>query len=346
MTSRITSLHELYGKYNEILPEEITKSRNEGRSIFNELENHKCLLHEILTEDVQFIEVITRQNGLRPLIKELPNRETIIRWAFELDDNQDHKKKKTELIKRSLAQWLVCKETLILLSQGIIDELAHVIDTYDTYKKEPESNREKRMAYISFTRYYQNFIGYSANIRDIIDEYHDIFNIACKQIDSNYEIDYSWRRSAVFTSELKRAVMELLLRGYLGRFTPFPLMRSYIEVLLTRSLLNTKYSNKYKDRNIVLLKDFKTDDIWWLMRQFNAGTLLQIHATSLLYDWGSMSVHRAIRMLHSMMWYSIIFTDILVGILQGVRIDPDKLDSIIDNLLTNNKIKVFQSQEM
>jgi hypothetical protein len=36
------------------------------------------------------------------------------------------------------------------------------------------------------------------------------------------------------------------------------LMRSYIEVLITRSLLNTKYSVKYKDKNIIVLKNFKT----------------------------------------------------------------------------------------
>jgi hypothetical protein len=340
MTSRIICLNELYGKYNEILPEEIIHNQIEGNSITTTLESHKRLLEEIIKEDMQFIEDLTLKNGLRPLINELLEQETIIRWAFELDD-EDLKRRKSELIKKSLAQWLVCKQTLILLSQKIIEELSFVIDTYNTYKKEPESTRERRIAYINFTRYYQNFIGYSVNIRDIVDEYHDIFNITCKQIDPNYEIDYIWRRSAVFSSHIKRAVVELLLRGNHGRHAPFPLLRSYIEVLITRSLLNTKHSVKYKDKNILVLKNFKKDDIWWLMRQFNAGTQLQICATSLLYDWGSMSMHRAVRVLHSMMWYSIIFTDILVNILASVKIEPDKLDNIIDILTTNNKISVL-----
>ena len=68
------------------------------------------------------------------------------------------------------------------------------------------------------------------------------------------------------------AMEELLLRGNHGRYAPFPLVRSYIEVLITRSLLNPKYSNKYKGKNIVVLKDFKTDDIWGLMRKFKAST--------------------------------------------------------------------------
>lgn len=190
-------------------------------------------------------------------------------------------------------------------------------------------------------RYDQNFIGYSANIRDIVDEYHDIFNMACKQIDSNYNINYTWYRSAVFASHIKHGVVELLLRGNLGRHAPFPLVRSYIEVLITRSLLNTKYSNKYKDKSIGVLKNFKKDDMWWLMTEFNAGTKLQIYATSLIYDWGSMSVHRAIRTLHSMMWYSIIFTEVLSNVLASVKLEQDKLDSTIDDLITKNKVRVL-----
>lgn len=156
----------------------------------------------------------------------------------------------------------------------------------------------------------------------------------------NYEIDYIWNRSAISASHIRHGVFELLLRGNLGRYAPFPLLRSYIEILITRSLLNTKYSNKYKGKNIVVLKSFKKDDIWQLMRELNAGTELQIFATSLLYDWGSMSVHRAIRILHSMMWYSIIFTDVLSNVLASVKLEPDKLDIIIDDLMTKNKVSV------
>lgn len=165
--------------------------------------------------------------------------------------------------------------------------------------------------------------------------------MTCKQIDPNYEVDYIWNRSAIFASHIKQGVVELLLRGNLGRHAPFPLVRSYIEVLITRSLLNTKHSNKYNNKRIVVLKSFKKDDIWRLMRELNAGTELQIFATSLLYDWGSMSVHRAVRILHSMIWYSVIFTDVLSSILASVKLEPDKLDAIIDDLVKQNKVTVL-----
>jgi hypothetical protein len=332
LPSRITSLHVLYGKYNEILPEELLDNTN---NVVLELRRHATLLEEIIKEDTKFIEKIIQVSGLKSPLSELSCPEMIIRWTFEPDDRS---KRKSELLKESLAQWLICKYTLPLLSCKILDELPLVISTYVDYREQLLTSRNKRIAFVNFTRHYQNFIGYSANIRDIIDEYHDTFNIACKQIDSNYEIDYIWRRSAVFTSHLKQGVVELLLRGYLGRFTPFPLLRSYMEVLITRTLLNTEYSNKYRGKNIVMLKGFKSADIWNLMRTMNAGSDLQVCATSLLYDWGSMSVHRAIRTPHSLMWYSLIFTDILNNMLAGIKIEPEQLDNIIDKLVTDNKV--------
>jgi hypothetical protein len=111
-----------------------------------------------------------------------------------------------------------------------------------------------------------------------------------------------------------------------------------MEVLITRMLLNTKYSNKYRGKNIVVLKSFKSADIWNLMRTMNAGSNLQVCATSLLYDWGSMSVHRATRTLHSLMWYSLIFTDTLINMLASVQIAPEQLDNVIDKLVTDNKV--------
>lgn len=75
MTSRVTCLHELYGKYNEILPEEIVKNKARGKSVVIELENNKRLLEEIVKEDLQFIENISKRNGLRSLINELSQQE-------------------------------------------------------------------------------------------------------------------------------------------------------------------------------------------------------------------------------------------------------------------------------
>ena len=165
-----------------------------------ELKRRAALLAEIINDDTKFIEKILQGNGLRSPFPELSSPEMIIRWALESDDKR---KRKSEFVKEGLAQWLICKDTLLLLSRKILDELPLVVSTYTDYGKYPVASREKRIAFINFTRYYQNFIGYSANIRDIIDEYHDTFNLVCKQIDSNYEIDYISMRSAVFTSHLK-----------------------------------------------------------------------------------------------------------------------------------------------
>jgi hypothetical protein len=323
----------VYGKYNEVLPEEIMDNANLGI----ELRTQCTLLGEIISEDTSFIERILGKARLRSPLPKLSSPEMIIKWALESDDNT---RRKSELIKQGLAQWMICKDTLPLLSDKIIDELSLVVNTYTDYRRYPLTSREKRIAFISFTRHYQNFIGYSGSIRDIIDEYYDTFNMVCKQIDQNYQIDYTTQRSAIFASHIKQGFVELLLRGYQGRYAPFPLMRSYIEVRIVRTLLNTKYSNKFRGRNIIVLKSFKSADIWDIMRTANAGSELQTYATSLLYDWGSMSVHRGIRTLYSLMWYSLIFTDTLDSLLAGAQLTPEQLDNIIDKLVADKKVIV------
>lgn len=333
MVSRIISLHQVYGKYNEILPEEIMDNANLGL----ELRTQSTLLGEIISDDTSFIERILRKTRLRSLLPELSSPEMIIKWALESDDKT---RRRSELIKQGLAQWMICKDTLPLLSEKIIDELSLVINTYTDYRRHPLTSREKRIAFINFTRHYQNFIGYFGGIRDIIDEYRDTFNIVCKQIDPNYEIDYATKRSAIFASHLKQGFTELLLRGYQGRYTPFPLIRSYIEVRIVRTLLNTEYSDKFRGRNIIVQKSFRSADIWAIMRTANAGSELQTYATSLLYDWGSMSVHRGIRTLYSLMWYSLIFANTLDSMLAGAQLTSERLDNIIDKLVADKKVIV------
>ena len=70
----------------------------------------------------------------------------------------------------------------------------------------------------------------------------------------------------------------------------------------------------------------------------NAGSDLQVYVTSLLYDWGSLSVHQGVRTLHSLMWYSLIFTDNLINMLASVQMAPERLDNIIDKLVKDNKV--------
>ena len=275
MTSRITCLHTLYGKYNEILPEELVENLDDGNSIATELESYKTSLEEIIGEDLRFIENIARQCGLRSLIKELSQQERVVRWAFELDD-EDIVKKQGELVKERLAQWLVCKDTLILLSQKILEELPLVTKTYVDYKKGSLISREKRMAFMDFTLHYQNFIGYSVNVRDIIDDYHDTFNLVCKQIDPNYEIKGITERSAVHSFELKEGIIGLLLRGGLGRYTPFPDLQldiDCIEWALKKIEVNKLPMDRLEAVTRVMIKDLEkrkdkamkrsdTDDLW------------------------------------------------------------------------------------
>ena len=68
MTSRITSLHEAYGRYNEIRPEEIMDNAD---NLGLELKRHCTVLEEIISDDTRFIERIIDESRLRSLLPEL-----------------------------------------------------------------------------------------------------------------------------------------------------------------------------------------------------------------------------------------------------------------------------------
>jgi len=104
-------------------------------------------------------------------------------------------------------------------------------------------------------------------------------------------------------------VRELLLRGNFGRFSPSPLIRSALEVIIARTVLNTKYSNKYNSKAVYLQNDFSLHDILnaadKLANPFQFGTN---HIRG-IYNWGSISTHRANSPQHCEMWYSLRFIE-------------------------------------
>ena len=77
----------------------------------------------------------------------------------------------------------------------------------------------------------------------MIEEYKEIFNVLRKELDPQYVNDGSRRFiSDIIHNELIQGTLELLLRGNTGRYTPAPLIRSALEIIILRTVFNTKYS--------------------------------------------------------------------------------------------------------
>jgi hypothetical protein len=61
-------------------------------------------------------------------------------------------------------------------------------------------------------------------------------------------------KSYIDHSEVLAAIEELILHGNMGRLVGFPLLRSSLEVFITRELFNTKKSSKYSNSQIIFLR--------------------------------------------------------------------------------------------
>jgi hypothetical protein len=193
------------------------------------------------------------------------------------------------------------------------------------------------------TRAYQDFIGYVVNIADIIQEYNENFDAVCSELDPNYEYEGNRVVSDLSHTELFAGTTELLLRGNFGRFSPAPLIRSAIELIITRTVFNTEYSSKYKGKTVFLKKNFQLDDI--LKASEKMGIQFQVCADNIkrFYTWGSMSTHKGSRMEHCEIWHALRSAQHIAS--GGLIICEDaklgeQIDRILDRLLINDKIMI------
>jgi hypothetical protein len=336
MTSRISSLTGIYGKFTEILPEELLDD-----SVRGVLENAKLELQNIIQEDHKFIRNLIPKRGIGISLDDFEQSSYVIRKAFLL--RNERVERTPELIKFLLAHWRMCKEPLLFLSNNMLEILPIVKKCFEDYNKLPIQQRAKRIAFINLTRRYQEFIGSAVNILDIIGEYSDMFNLSCNKIDPSYKLQGISRSAHIYEDELLAGATELLLRGNFGRHTASPLIRSVLEVILTRNILQTDQSKKFKKKIITILPGFQISDI--LNAADKVGVQVSIGTDSLrrIYEWGSISVHRAWRMQHVEMWYAWFAVN---NIRRGIFVlnNNQRIESVVDSLLhyleDKGKIKI------
>lgn len=178
------------------------------------------------------------------------------------------------------------------------------------------------------------------NICDILDEYDDTFNRVCKQIDPSYVITFGTNYSALHEHELGSGVTELLLRGNFGRFTPAPLIRSLLEVIITRAIADTSLSKKYQGKKVILLPDFEFADILRAMDNNNIRSIFETEIVRRIYEWASIGIHRGWRMRHSSTWYALFAAGTIGAGLNNKSEMRKNLDVILDYLVSENKIQI------
>lgn len=198
----------------------------------------------------------------------------------------------------------MCLLTLEILTQKVIGMSVELKTYYDDYVNADKSKQKN--AFISFVRAYQDFYGFLISIHKTIEQYHDSFVLACNQIDlnNNEKTIYAYK-SDMDHRQLLAAVKELLLHGSWGRLAGFALLRSALEVFITRKLFDPKNSKKYYNNEITFpRKEIPTlKAICGRIDELQLGTHFKTDAIRRLYDWQSIVAHRGLLSKEYLIWF-------------------------------------------
>ena len=214
-------------------------------------------------------------------------------------------------------------------------------ESYQKYNCSDISLSDKRKYCGEWTGRYLQFNGYMISIHEIISDYHDMLEELCKKIDPTYRKAriYAWH-SDIGSGDMLSAVEELLLKGNRGRLTGFPLIRSAMEIVITRNILDIKKSSKFKDKRIDFKK--KIPDIMSICNIIDnnkMGGTFDTDSIRRLYTWTSKVSHAGYRVPEAMLWYVLFFTNgHVIPRFAGIEITPRDIDIILEGLKNQKKI--------
>lgn len=293
MKSRILSLSPSYSKFENILPDELIQTHLE-----EELELARDELKEIIKEDQENIKNLCIQQNKTIPFSDFINPNYIVKMAFYAEnDIYDH-------LLFNYAHWTMCLVTLEALTYNVIN-ISTELGTY--YVDYANGDRIKQKTkFIFFVRAYQDFFGFLINIRNTIEQYHDFYVRTCNEIDPNNKEQtiYAYK-SDIDHHQLLAAVMELLLHGNRGRLSGFALLRSALEVFITRKLFDPKNSQKYHNNEIKFpSKKIPTPNaICGRIDELKLGSYFKTDSIRRLYDWQSIVAHRGLLSEEYLTWF-------------------------------------------
>jgi hypothetical protein len=178
------------------------------------------------------------------------------------------------------------------------------------------------------------------SIRNTITQYYDLFVQTCNKIDpNNKEQTLIACKSDIGHDQLLAATKELLLRGNWGRLAGFALLRSAIEIHVTRELFDPNKSKKYSNNQIVFPgKDIPSlKAIWKRIEKLDLERYFKTDSLKRLYAWQSNVVHRGNLAEEYLIWFVYYHTTIeIIGAFKANL--RHYRDQIIDELLKDGLI--------
>ena len=288
MKSKIQNITPRYTKFENILPDELSHTQ-----ITEELEEAKNKINNIIEEDLRNIKSLSSSKNKAIPFNEFLKPPSIIKAAFYLENDDSQQ----DPILFQYAHWTMSFSALRSLAQHII-EMSRELKTFYADYINASARHEKGIKFNHFVRSYQDFNGYLISIYNTINQYYDLFVQVCNEIDpNNKEQTLTQFQSDIDYRELLAAIKELLLHGNMGIIIGFPLLRSALEIFITRELFNIRKSSKYSNNEIIFLKKRvpSPKTIIRIIEKLNLERSFKTDSLRRLYDWQSIVTHRGYR---------------------------------------------------
>jgi hypothetical protein len=97
----------------------------------------------------------------------------------------------------------------------------------------------------------------------------------------------------------------LLLHGNIGRLVGFSLLRSALEVFITREIFNTKKSSKYDNNKIIFLKKDipNPNTIIGIIEKLHLERFFKTDSLRRLHDWQNIVIYGGILTDDYLLWF-------------------------------------------
>ena len=331
MHSKIQNITPYYSKFENILPDELIYIE-----ITEELGRARNEINKIIEEDLREIKDLTIRQNKSIAFNEFSKPASIIRMAFYIEDDPSY-----DDVSFYYAHWTMSFSTLQSLAQSAINMSTELKTYYNNYLN-AKHRQEKRIAFNRFIRAYQEFYGYLISIRNTITQYYDLFVQTCNKIDpNNKEQTLIAYKSDIGHDQLLAATKELLLHGNWGRLAGFALLRSAVEIFITRELFDPKKSKKYSNNQIIFPgKDIPSlKAIWKRIEKLHLERYFKTDSLKRLYAWQSNVAHRGNLAEEYLIWFVYYHTTIeIIGAFKANL--RHYRDQILDELLKDGLILI------
>ena len=333
MASRMIEIVERYASFENILPEELPQID------FSELTKAQEEIKKIMNEDLELIKKISEEKNKGINFENFRDPFNLVSLGFFLESDPHQEDEEF-----SSAHWYMSMVTLEILTAGIFDLSQELVKYYKIYKNPDTTNYDKKFNYNRYSRTWMDFYGNLINIKQSIFQYHDLFIRTANILDpEKKENPYYAYKSDSRPEDLHSAVKELLISGNEGRLEGFQLLRSMIEIHVTRELFELSTSNEYRDKKVQFNNKSITSvkAICNSIDRLGLGQVFQTDNIRRVYDWGSIVSHRGFRTDEYITWFMRAFVARLCNIYKyNIEIHKDR---ILEDLENSGQIKLIDN---